>query len=186
MNLIQKFLSLRKPDSSADSSRQIPKGLLDCVTEIRNVPYLKDGNRAHVLDMYCPISHEERIPAILYIHGGDLTSGSKDQSRHFCMRLSNNGYLVFSVEYRLCPETNVFGQLQDIAAAMNCMDKMIPKFRGIPGIVHVVADTAGAFLAFYTAAIQRNPMIANAACVRPSYLEIHSMALINGFYYAED
>lgn len=183
MNILQKLSRRRTSNSDASLSRPIPKGLQDCITEFRDVPYTNDGNKAHVLDMYCPISYEERIPVIVNIHGGDLSNGSKDANRHFCMRLSNYGFLVFSIEYRSIQETNVFGQLQDIAAAMNHIDKMIVKFRGIPGIVHMVADWAGAFLAYYTACIQRNPILAKAAGVRPSYLEIQSMALISGFYY---
>ena len=109
--------------------------------------------------------------------------GNKEFNRHFCLSLCNHGFLVFSIEYRLCPETTVFGQLQDIAAAMNYIDKMIPKFKGKPGLVHMVGDSAGAFLALYTAAIQRNPMLARTAGVRPSYLEIQSMALISGMFY---
>lgn len=61
--------------------------------------------------------------------------------------------------------------------------KMIPKFRGTPGIVQMVGDSTGAFLTLYTAAIQRNPTLAKASGVRPSYLEIQSMALISGMFY---
>lgn len=185
MNLILKssINKKRKQFDALSTGRTIPKGIQDGVTEFRDVPYIKDGDRAHMLDMYCPTSHEEQVPVIVNIHGGGLIMGSKEFNRHFCLRLCNHGYLVFSIEYRLCPETTVFGQLQDIAAAMNYIDKMIPKFRGMPGIVHMVGDSAGAFLALYTAAIQRNPMLARASGVRPSYLEIQSMALISGMFY---
>ena len=138
-----------------------------------------------MLDIYCPITYEDEIPVIVYIHGGGFESGSKDLTRHFCMKLSNYGFLVFSLEYRLCPETNVYGQLQDIAAALHYVDKMGPKFRGIPGMIHMAGDSAGAFLAIYTAAIQRNPVLARAAEVRPCYLEIKSLALISGMYYIQ-
>lgn len=185
MNLILKssINKKRKEFDATSIGRTIPKGILDGVTEFLDIPYIKDGDRAHMLDMYCPTSHEEQVPVIVNIHGGGLIMGSKEFNRHFCLRLCNHGYLVFSIEYRLCPETTVFGQLQDIAAAMNYIDKMIPKFRGTPGIVHMVGDSAGAFLALYTAAIQRNPMLARASGVRPSYLEIQSMALISGMFY---
>ena len=131
--------------------------------------------------MYC--GHPEQVSVIVNIHGGGLIMGNKEFNRHFCLSLCTHGFLVFSIEYRLCPETTVFGQLQDIAEAMNYIDKMIPKFKGKPGIVHMVGDSAGAFLALYTDAIQRNPMLARTAGVRPSYLEIQSMALISGMFY---
>ena len=187
MSLIQKSLLARfrlKADLRI-TEKEVPIGLSKGVSVIRDVPYLKDGNRAHMLDIYCPITYEDENPVIVYIHGGSFENGSKDLNSHFSMKLSNYGFLVFSLEYRLCPETNVYGQLQDIAAALHYVDKMAPKFRGIPGMIHMVGDSAGAFLALYTAAIQRNPVLARAAEVRPCYLEIRSLALISGMFYIQ-
>ena len=185
MNLILKSTinKKRREFDTLSTGKTIPGALLDNVTEFRDVPYIQDGDRAHMLDIYSPICHAEQVSVIVNIHGGGLIMGNKEFNRHFCLSLCNHGFLVFSIEYRLCPETTVFGQLQDIAAAMNYIDKMIPKFKGKPGIVHMVGDSAGAFLALYTAAIQRNPMLARNAGVRPSYLEIQSMALISGMFY---
>ena len=187
MSLIQKspLARFRRKTDLRITEKEIPIGLSKGVSVIRDVPYLKDGNRAHLLDIYCPITYEDEIPVIVYIHGGGFESGSKDLTRHFCMKLSNYGFLVFSLEYRLCPETNVYGQLQDIAAALHYVDKMGPKLRGIPGMIHMAGDSAGAFLAIYTAAIQRNPVLARTAEVRPCYLEIKSLALISGMYYIQ-
>lgn len=185
MNLILKSTinKKRREFDTLCTGKTIPGALQDNVTEFRDVPYIQDGDRAHMLDIYSPICHAEQVSVIVNIHGGGLIMGNKEFNRHFCLSLCNHGFLVFSIEYRLCPETTVFGQLQDIAAAMNYIDKMIPKFKGKPGIVHMVGDSAGAFLALYTAAIQRNPMLARTAGVRPSYLEIQSMALISGMFY---
>ena len=185
MNLILKSTinKKRREFDTLSTGKTIPGALQDNVTEFRDVPYIQDGDRAHMLDIYSPICHAEQVSVIVNIHGGGLIMGNKEFNRHFCLSLCNHGFLVFSIEYRLCPETTVFGQLQDIAAAMNYINKMIPKFKGKPGIVHMVGDSAGAFLALYTAAIQRNPMLARTAGVRPSYLEIQSMALISGMFY---
>ena len=185
MNLILKSTinKKRREFDTLSTGKTIPGALQDNGTEFRDVPYIQDGDRAHMLDIYSPICHAEQVSVIVNIHGGGLIMGNKEFNRHFCLSLCNHGFLVFSIEYRLCPETTVFGQLQDIAAAMNYIDKMIPKFKGKPGIVHMVGDSAGAFLALYTAAIQRNPMLARTAGVRPSYLEIQSMALISGMFY---
>lgn len=187
MNLIQKspLARFRRKTDLQLSDKEVPIGLSKGVSIIRDVPYLKDGNRAHMMDIYCPITYEDEIPVIVYIHGGGFENGSKDPNRHFCMKLSNYGFLVFSLEYRLCPETNVYGQLQDISAALHYVDKMGPKFRGIPGMIHMAGDSVGAFLAIYTAAIQRNPVLARAAEVRPCYLEIQSLALISGMFYIQ-
>lgn len=187
MNLIQKSALARvcRKTVSQISDKEVPIGLTKGVTPLYDVPYLKDGNSAHTLDIYCPTTYEEQIPVIVYIHGGGFEKGNKELNRHLCMKLSNYGFLVFSLGYRLCPETTICGQLQDVAAALHYVDKIAPKFRGIPGMVHMAGDCAGAFLAIYSAAIQRNPVLAQAAEVRPCYLEIRSLVLISGMFYIQ-
>ena len=152
-------------------------------SQFRDIPYVQDGEPAHTLDIYSPISHEEQVPVIINIHGGSFIMGSKADNRHFCMRLCNHGFLVFSVEYRLCPEATVFDQLQDISAALHYIEKKNPKFRGTSESIHMIGDDAGAFLALYTAAIQHNSKLARAAGIQPSSLNIRSMALISGRFF---
>jgi acetyl esterase/lipase len=77
----------------------------------------------------------------------------------------------------------VFQQLEDIYAAMNHIDGMMPQLKAELGHCYMVGDSAGAMLAMYASAIQRNPRLAKAAGVRPSYLEIMSLALISGMFY---
>ena len=71
MNLILKssINKKRKEFDATSIGKTIPKGILDGVTEFLDIPYIKDGDRAHMLDMYCPTSHEEQVPVIVNIHG---------------------------------------------------------------------------------------------------------------------
>ena len=109
--------------------------------------------------------------------------GNKEFNQHFCMKLCKMGFLVFSLEYRLCPEATVFQQLDDIFAALAYIEGMLPLLRAETNQCYVVGDSAGAMLAMYAAAIQRNPKLAKAAVVQPSSLEIRAMALISGMFY---
>lgn len=182
--IVKKMIAVKRREyEQLSAGRRIPMQAKEGVQLIADVPYLPDGNPKHTIDIFVPDSQVTEIPVIVNIHGGGLIMGDKAFNRHFCYRLSQMRFLVFSVGYRLCPEVTAFQQLQDIAKAMNHIDRLIPKYRGKPGLVHVVADSAGAFLALYTAALQRNPLLVKAADVRPSYLEIQSMALISGMFY---
>jgi len=185
MNQLLKWMIVKKrlDYESRWGNRQLPFESFDEITESHNVPYLKDGHRAHTLDIYIPNGFPDPLPVIVYIHGGELITGRKEDSSPFCLKLCQRGFLVISVGYRLCPETTVFGQLQDIASAMNDIYVRIPPLKGTPGSAYLVADGGGAFLALYTVAIQRNPMLAKLAGIHPSKLEIRSMALISGMFY---
>ena len=185
MNLILKSIINRQRSNfeQLSSNRQIPVKVLDGIREERNIQYKEDGHPAHVMDMFCPNSVTIPTPVVINIHGGGLIMGNKEFNRHFCINLCKMGFIVFSIEYRLCPEATVFQQLEDIYAAMNCIDGMMSHLKAELGHCYMVGDSAGAMLAMYASAIQRNPRLAKAAGVRPSYLEIMSIALISGMFY---
>lgn len=165
------------------AGRHIPDKALDGVHQARGIRYKQDGDPAHVMDMYCPNTVKIPTPVVINVHGGGLIMGSKEFNRHFCINLCKMGFIVFSVEYRLCPEVTVFQQLEDIYAAMNYIDGLMPQLKAELGHCYMVGDSAGAMLAMYASAIQRNPRLVKAAGVRPSYLEIMSLALISGMFY---
>ena len=165
------------------AKQRIPEHALDGVRQGRSIRYHQGGDPAHVMDLYCPTTVQTPTPVIINIHGGGLITGSKDFNRHFCINLCKMGFIVFSIEYRLCPEVTFFQQLEDIYAAMNHIDSMIPELKSDPGYCFMVGDSAGAMLALYAAAIQRNPKLAKTAGIRPSYLEIRALGLISGMFY---
>lgn len=185
MNLILKSIihKQRRDIEKRSSGRNIPEQILEGVWEEQNIRYTEDGDPAHVMDLFYPNTIKLPAPVVIYIHGGGLIAGSKDSGRHFCINLCKMGFIVFSVEYRLCPEVTVFRQLEDIYAAMNCIDGIMPRLKAEPGRCFMVGDEAGAMLALYAAAIQRNPELARTAGIHPSYLEISSLALLSGMFY---
>lgn len=89
---------------------------------IREQPVLKDADNVTIktisvrkslgltMDVFAPAAvSDEPLPVLVDIHGGGLIAGRKEQNRNFCIRMAQNGYLVFAPDYRLVPETNIFG-----------------------------------------------------------------------------
>ncbi len=165
------------------SSRTVPPQATEGVIEHRDLIYFNDNDPGHKLDIFCPRTATTPLPVIINLHGGGLIMGNKEFNRHFCLRLCQMGFLVFSVDYPLCPESTVFEQLQDVYMAMDYIDGLLPQFHAQPGGVYMVGDSAGAFLALYAAAIQRNPKLKLASLRHPSHVEIKSLALISGMFY---
>lgn len=88
----------------------------DGVVESRDIPYIADGQKEHLMDVYRPQGKEnETLPVIINIHGGGLLIGNKEFNRYFCARLCLLGYVVFSVEYRLVPDCSVYDQFSDVS-----------------------------------------------------------------------
>lgn len=57
----------------------------DDVSEIKNISYLDDEDKAHRLDIYRPKkAGDKKLPVIINVHGGGLILGSKEFNRYFC------------------------------------------------------------------------------------------------------
>lgn len=149
-----------------------------------NVPYANDDKKEHRMDVFWQKGKEnEKRPVIINIHGGGMILGNKEFNRHFCSLLCLQGFLVFSIEYSLVPENLVYAQFEDVALAMNGIKELIPQYYGDLEHVYAVGDSAGAYLALYTAAMQNSKKIAKATGVTPSDLKIKALGFISGMFY---
>lgn len=154
------------------------------VHEYADIFYANDGLDAHRLDIFCPKEHtDKKLPVIIDVHGGGLLLGNKEFNRYFCAQLSRMGFLVFSIEFRLVPEFQVYDQFADFSMAMDFIQTQIPAYQGDLSHVYVVADSGGAYIATYGVAMQNCKALADAAGVTPSSLKVHALGLISGMFY---
>lgn len=157
---------------------EFPKGVL----RMQNVRYYPDNAPAHVMDVYRPEGTQE-FPIIINVHGGGLVMGNKEFNKYFCAHMAKLGYVVFSVEYRLAPEVQIYDQLRDVAKAMDFVKENAHAFGGDLSNVYMLGDSAGAYLIVYSLALQKNRNLRKAACVRPSNLRVNAAGLISGMFY---
>ena len=154
------------------------------VTIEHNVPYMADGIEAHRMDIYRPDGSENTVlPVIINIHGGGLIIGNKEFNRFFCAKLCALGYLVFSIEYRLIPDCMVFDQFSDVCNAFNYIQAHLCEYNGDADHIYGVADSGGAYLLTYTAAMNKCHTLAKAAHVKPHNISFRALGLISGMFY---
>ncbi len=163
-----------------DRTQSMPAG----VTIEHNVPYMADGIEAHRMDIYRPDGSENTVlPVIINIHGGGLIIGNKEFNRFFCAKLCALGYLVFSIEYRLIPDCMVFDQFSDVCNAFNYIQAHLCEYNGDADHIYGVADSGGAYLLTYTAAMNKCHTLAKAAHVKPHNISFRALGLISGMFY---
>lgn len=163
-----------------DKTQSMPAG----VTIEHNVPYMADGIEAHRMDIYRPDGSENTVlPVIINIHGGGLIIGNKEFNRFFCAKLCALGYLVFSIEYRLIPDCMVFDQFSDVCNAFNYIQAHLCEYNGDADHIYGVADSGGAYLLTYTAAMNKCHTLAKAAHVKPHNISFRALGLISGMFY---
>ena len=154
------------------------------VCETKDIRYSEDACDAHRMDIFRPKGREQEVlPVIVNIHGGGLVLGSKEFNRFYCAKLSEQGFLVYSLEYRLVPDCTIFDQISDLSLAMEAIRERLSRDQGDAEHVYAVADSGGACLLTYFAAMQNNRELADAAHITPSKLPLRALGLISGMFY---
>jgi hypothetical protein len=113
------------------------------------------GGTGHdlLLDLYLPDQGaSQRLPLLIFIHGGGWLEGSKDACPGETLALY--GYAVACVDYRLgdfrsgCPEELTFpAQIEDVKAAVRWLRLAADQYGLDPGRFGALGDSSGGHLA---------------------------------------
>ncbi|TDN39780.1 alpha/beta hydrolase [Hymenobacter sp. UV11] len=121
---------------------------------IADVPYVTasapdfDAKR-HLLDIYQPKKEAAPRPVVLFIHGGNWNSGSKDDILYKTIgrRLAKQGFVGVVISYRLAPQVLVPQQAGDCARALAWTVAHIKDYGGDPARIVLMGHSAGGGLA---------------------------------------
>ena len=156
----------------------------DELEEFHDIPYTNRSGKQLLMDIFKPAdTGDKELPVIVNVHGGGLISGSKNTSHGFCRLLARKGYLVFSLEYRLVPEVKVYEQFDDVCAGMDCVGSKLVDFEVDFSRIFMVAESAGAYLATYTAAMRKSKALQDAIGYPPTRMRFRALGLISGMFY---
>lgn len=102
---------------------------------------------------------KDHAPVIVYIHGGGLVWGTREGISDEMIKFYNdNGFALFSIDYRLAPETKLPGILDDVQDALRWLKSEGPnEFSIDPERIAVVGSSAGGFLALCTGSFTHKP-----------------------------
>ena len=103
--------------------------------------------------------NQENAPVIVYIHGGGLLWGTREDIQEEIIELyHNSGFALFSIDYRLAPETKLTEILEDVQDALHWIETEGPQQFGIdPNRIAVVGGSAGGYLALNTGHFHKKP-----------------------------
>lgn len=161
-------------DNKRISSQTLPDG----VKAILDIPYLEDGAREHLLDIYIPDGCEKPMPLIIDIHGGGLMYGYKEINKNFCYHLARDGFIVISINYRLVPQVLYGDQVRDVLAAFRWIAQHGAEYGCDMDRVFVAGDSAGGQLCAHCTLINNRPKLRQIYRVEESGLDIRGVALI--------
>jgi len=122
---------------------------------IANISYVEDTDNIRLLDVLVP-EGKGMFPIIIYIHGGGWISGDKNSYTRICKSFAHEGYLTFNINYRLSPKYNYPTQIQDIASAVNWVEKNAKNYGGDNTKIFLAGDSSGAHLISHYITILEN------------------------------
>jgi acetyl esterase len=99
--------------------------------------------------VYTPVAtFSDRLPGMIYFHGGGLVAGSLDTHDGVCRTLANEtGCRLIAVDYRLAPEHRFPAAISDSYAATRWVVEYAPALGIDRSRIAVAGDSAGATLA---------------------------------------
>ncbi|TAE27356.1 MAG: alpha/beta hydrolase [Cytophagales bacterium] len=120
----------------------------------KNVSYIEANSSVkadperHLLDVYAPNkTPKEGLPVVVFIHGGNWDSGSKNIYWFIGRRLAKQGVVAVIINYRLSPNVMVPAMADDCARAVQWTSQHISEYGGDPNRIFVMGHSAGGGLA---------------------------------------
>lgn len=150
------------------------------IATLCDIPYIDDGRKEHLLDIYYPDGTEKPLPVIINIHGGGFTYGYKELNKYYDMFLASHGFTVFNLDYRVAPETRFPGQVQDLSAALHWVAEHGGDYPCDMNNVFLVGESAGGMHVMFITLIEHNPRLQELYGVKPVGLTIRALGLMSG------
>ncbi|HSM71619.1 MAG TPA: alpha/beta hydrolase [Anaerolineales bacterium] len=99
-------------------------------------------------DIWRPADGNVSGLAMVFFHGGSWTALDKDfGTRPFFRHLAAQGHTVMDVSYRLCPEVDFFGMMEDVKRAVAWMKENASRYAVNPEKIVIAGNSTGGHIA---------------------------------------
>ena len=112
--------------SFAQNKKKNAQKLPDHIKKIANVEFAKEGDKSLQLDLYLPKNSNEKVPVIMWVHGGGWLKGSRTKAKG--LWLVEHGYAIASISYRLTTEAIWPAQINDCRSAVRFLRSNADKY----------------------------------------------------------
>ena len=112
-----------------------------------NIEYSNPQDQHLKLTLVRPKTIEVLAPAVVCIHGGGWTGGSRDGWEATCKELARRGFVAVTVQYRFAPAFPFPAALEDVQAAVRWVRANAERLKVDPNRIGTLGDSAGGHLA---------------------------------------
>lgn len=158
----------------------------DGITCIKDIAYgtetLQKGDLYFKTDVN---NQNEKKPIVLYIHGGGFIKGDKKHRVTVSEYYANEDCFVFSINYRLPPEVDIFGQIADCVSALNYIETLAENYNIDSDNIFITGDSSGACQTTFLAAIKYDDELRKKLNCPEVKVDIKGLMLMSGIYDVE-
>ncbi len=141
------------------------------VEVLRDIPYRDTHGHEHRLDVWRPTGRSERLPVVLYVHGGGFSILSKETHWIMALAFARRGFVVFNINYRLAPANKYPAAIEDVCRAYTWVARNAELYGGDAERMILAGESAGANLVTalaYATSYERPEPWARAAFEAPA------------------
>lgn len=170
------YLKARKQYPGISIARPaVPKGV-----QSRTLPYCNlPSGRVLQLDVFYRKARRPR-PAVLVIHGGGWSSGSREQHWPLAQQLAGRGFVVVTAEYRLSGEAPYPAAVQDLKTALRWLRAHARTYAVDTSRVAVWGFSAGGQLAALLGTTGHDSLYAAGPCYRLHSAQVQAVVDADG------
>lgn len=150
-------------------TQRLNKHVPDGVASRLNLHYDSADSDAY-LDVYFPVKaavSNQRLPTLVWIHGGGWVSGDKAQIGQYARIIAKHGYTVVSIDYSLAPGATYPTPVLQANRALAYLVDQAAALHIDPQRLFLAGDSAGAQIAAVLANGIGNPIYAQQVGFRP-------------------
>lgn len=113
-----------------------------------DIPYCNPNIAAQKMDIYFPTeaNTSSSWPALVYVHGGSWIYGDKSEATIFAQTVTNEGYVVASINYRLYPEGRFPNMIEDVKCAIRFLRANAAEYNIDSNRIAAMGTSAGGHL----------------------------------------
>jgi acetyl esterase/lipase len=130
------------PEGESTAPLKVPPG----VTVKSDIPYVPNGNKYQMLDLYLPEAAGHPLPLVIFVHAGGWHVLDKVAAAKHALFLLNHGYIVASINYRLVPDAVFPAQIEDCRSAIRFLRAQSATYGIDPAHVGIWGASAGGHL----------------------------------------
>ena len=123
----------------------------------------------------------ERRPAVVMVHGGGWSLGSRSDDPFWREWLAEEGYVVFSIDYRLAPPPRWQDATGDVKCAVGWVKENADRYGVDPDRIALMGHSSGGHLSLLAAYTESDPRLPPSCGVQDT-----SVAAVAAFYPPTD